>query len=286
MKVDSEAVIDGLAFPEGVRWHAGALWLADMHGKDVLRVAPGSNPKVVATIAASPSGLGFLPNGTPLVVSMHDRRVLRIGADGTRTHADLSGIATWHCNDMFVDRGGRAYVANFGDSSVPPDRPHPTPLILVEPDGGARAVGEELWFPNGIAMTPDGGTLIVAETRAEPGRLTAFSVADDGGLYGRRTLVELDGGMPDGIAMDASGGIWVALPFSDEVVHVSADGEIDEVLSVASPYAVALGGQSGRELFVCTAPAWQAEEAVRLRQGSVRRLSHEAGSPAPAFAAR
>ncbi len=280
MTTGFEVLAEGLAFPEGVRWHDGALWFSDMHGHAVMRLEPGGAPETVATVPECPSGLGFLPDGRPLVVSMHDRRLLRIEADGTHEHADLSALATWHCNDMFVDREGRAYVTSFGDASVPPDPPLPTVLILVEPDGSARVVAEDLWFPNGIAATPDGAMLLVAETRSVPGRLTAFAVGADGGLSERRTLASFEGGFPDGIAVDAAGGAWVAMPFGDELAHVTAAGEVDERLAVESPYAVALGGSGGRELFVCTAPSWEPEEAERLRAGSVRRLEFEAAAPA------
>src|SRR5262249_14659907 len=148
-------------------------------------------------------------------------------------------------------------------------------------DGAARVVVEDLWFPIGIAVTPDGGTLIVAETRSVPGRLTAFTVAADGSLGERRTLAEFDGGLPDGIAVDAEGGVWVAFPFGDELARVTPDGEVERRLSFPSPYAVALGGPGGRDLFVATAPSWVPEEAQKLRAGSVHRLEVEAPVPAP-----
>lgn len=280
-KIAAEPLAQNLAFPEGARWHDGALWFSDMHGHVVLRLEPGSEPEQVAEVPECPSGLGFLPDGTPLVVSMHDRRVLRLEPDGAREHADLSRLADWHCNDMFVDCSGRAYVGNFGDGSAPPDPPHPTVLIAVEPDGSARAVADDLWFPNGIAASPDGSTLYVAETRSVPGRLTAFDVAPDGGLSNRRVVASFEGGFPDGIAVDAEGAIWIAFPFGDELVRVTPDGEVDARLSFPSPYAVALGGPSGRELFVCTAPSWVPEEAERERAGSVQRLEYEAPAPAP-----
>jgi sugar lactone lactonase YvrE len=277
----SETLVEGLTFPEGVRWHDGALWFSDMHAHTVQRLEPGGAPEVVATVPESPSGLGFLPDGTPLVVSMHDRRLLRLDPDGPYEHADLSALAPWHTNDMYVDRHGRAYVGNFGDSSAPPDPPRPTVLLLVEPDGEARVVAEDLWFPNGIAVTPDGGTLIVAETRSVPGRLTAFTVAEDGSLSDRRILISFENGFPDGIAIDAEGGVWVAFPFADELVRVTADGEIDRRLPVPSPYAVALGGPGGHDLFVATAPSWVPEEAAELRGGAVLRFADAAPVPAP-----
>jgi sugar lactone lactonase YvrE len=277
----SEILADGLTFPEGVRWHDGALWFSDMHAHTVQRLEPGGAPEVIATVPECPSGLGFLPDGTPLVTSMHDRRVLRLEPDGPREHSDLSTLAPWHVNDMCVDGHGRAYVGNFGDDSAPPDPPRPTCLLLVEPDGEARVVAEDLWFPNGIAVTPDGGTLIVAETRSVPGKLTAFTVAPDGSLGERRTLASFEGGLPDGIAVDAEGGTWIAFPFGDELVRVAPDGQVDERLPFPSPYAVALGGAGGRDLFVATAPTWVPEEAVKLRAGSVHRIPDAAPVAAP-----
>jgi sugar lactone lactonase YvrE len=160
--VTFETVAGGLTFPEAPRWHDGALWVSDMHAHAVLRLEPAGTPTTVAEVPGCPSGLGFLPDGRLLVVSMHDRRVMRLDADGLREHADLSGLAPWHCNDMAVDANGRAYVGNFGDDSAPPAPPAPTVLIAVEPDGQARVVADELMFPNGIAVSDGGKTLVVA----------------------------------------------------------------------------------------------------------------------------
>jgi sugar lactone lactonase YvrE len=243
-----------------------------MHAHAVLRLDPAGGLTTMAEVPGCPSGLGFLPDGRMLVVSMHDRRVLRLDPDGLRQHADLGELATWHCNDMAVDHSGRAYVGNFGDDSAPPAPPKPTVLIAVEPDGQARVVADELMFPNGIVATDGGRILIVAETRSVPGRLTAFRVLPDGSLTGRRTLAEFGAGeLPDGIAVDAAGGIWVAMPFSGQVVRLSLDGAVTKRLEVDSAYAVAIGGPDGGDLFVCTAPSWVPEEAARLRGGSVLR---------------
>jgi sugar lactone lactonase YvrE len=274
-----ETVAEGLTLPEGARWHDGALWFSDMHANAVLRLPAGGELEMVAKVPGHPSGLGFLPDGRPLIVSMHDRKLLRLDPDGLHEHADLSLLAAWHCNDMTVDASGRAYVGNFGDASVPPAAPAPTVLIMVESDGAARVVADDLWFPNGIALTPDGGTLIVAETRSSPGRLTAFTVEPGGDLRDRRVLIEFaQGEMPDGIAMDGEAGIWAAMPFSNEVVHVTATGELDRRLPFTGPYAVALGGPDGRDLFVCTAPTWVPEQAKRLRAGAIRRTRVDVAS--------
>lgn len=272
--MDDGTFVDGLTFPEGPRWHDGSLWLSDMHGYRVLRIDADGAQHVVAEVPERPSGLGFMPDGRLLIVSMHDRRLLRVDSHGVVVeHAALSALAPWHLNDLAVDATGRAYVSNFGDDSAPPDPPTPTVLIAVEPTGEARVVADDLLFPNGIAITSDGATLIVAETRSVPGRLTAFAVAPNGDLSGRRTLIEFGPGeLPDGIALDRDGRLWVAMPFSGEVVRVTPDGNIDARLQVDSPYAVAVGGPQGNELFICTAPTWVPEEAARLRAGAVRRL--------------
>jgi sugar lactone lactonase YvrE len=269
----AQKLADGLVFPEGARWHAGTLWFSDMHAHTVLRVEPDGTPVTVAEVPECPSGLGFLPDGRLLVVSMHDRRILRLDPDGLHEHANLWDLAPWHCNDMAVDGSGRAYVGNFGDASAPPDPPHPTVLVCVEPTGEARVVAHELMFPNGIAVTPDRTSLFVAETRSTPGRLTTFRIGEDGDLSDRRILCEFGSGeLPDGIALDAELGIWVAMPFSAEVVHVTHEGEIDRRVSIENPYAVAVGGPDGGDLFVCTAPTWEPEEAKRLRGGAVHRI--------------
>lgn len=268
-----ELLLDDLAFPESPRWHDGALWLSDMHDPRVLRVAPDGSHETIARFDAPVSGLGFLPDGTPLVVSMHDRRVLRLEPGGPVPHAELDGIASWHANDMHVDGRGRAYVGNYGDASVPPAPPRPASIALIDETGRARTAAEGLEFPNGMAITADGGTLLVAETRSVPPRITAFAIGPDGGLSNRRTWASLDGTAPDGVCLDAEGGLWVASPFTAEVVHLDRDGRITQRIATGhGAYSVALGGPSGHDLFVCTARDWVPAEAIRSRSGAVRRL--------------
>ncbi len=258
------------------RWRDGHLWFSDIYRGAVLRLDPATGDvEHVVEVPGQPAGLGFLPDGDLLVASVEERRIYRLGSDGTlRPHANLSGIATWHLNDMTVDRHGRTYIGNYGDASAPPEPPFPADLAMVEADGTAHIVATEMMFANGMAITPDGSTLIVAETRATPARLSAFTIEADGSLVNRRALVEFDDPrvMPDGIALDAEGSVWVASPFSEEVIRVGADGAILDRVSVPHPYAVALGGADGRDLFVCTADTWVPEEALRLGGGAIRRM--------------
>lgn len=263
--------VKGLAMPEAPRWHAGALWFSDMHDGRVFRVDSSGTPQTVATVPGHPSGLGWLPDGRLLIVSMHDRKLLRLDPDGLVEAADLSNVATWHCNDMVVDAQGRAYVGNFGDASMPPQPVTPANIALVLPDGEVRVAASGLEFPNGAVITPDGRTFIVAETRAKPPRLTRFDIQEDGTLTNRRTFVEFTNEGPDGICLDAAGGVWVASAFTNEVIHVTADGVIDDRRSTGDQlaFACALGGEDGRTLFVCVANTWVEEETLRTRSGRI-----------------
>src|SRR5215510_7279316 len=157
-----ESRIDGLAFPECPRWHGGQLWFSDMHGGRVARFESDGRVETVVEVAGGPGGLGWLPDGRLLVVSMDERKVLRLEADGLVMHADLRPYAGGKANDMVVDPFGRAYVGNFGFEEGEEERP--TNVLLVEPNGNVHVVAEGLRFPNGMGITPDGGTLIVAES--------------------------------------------------------------------------------------------------------------------------
>ncbi|MCW2761239.1 MAG: hypothetical protein JWR85_1440 [Marmoricola sp.] len=267
-------LVDGLAFPECPRWHDDALWFTDVAAGEVLRIDPATGSAVpVCAVPGHPAGIGFLPDGRLLVAVGQTKQLLRREPDGELgVHADLSEIATGMLNDMHVDPEGRAYVGNYGDDSVPPAPPFPAVLALVQPDGSVVPAAEGMRFANGVQLTPDGGTLVVAETRATPGCLTAFDVAEDGSLSNRRSLAEFEVGvLPDGIAIARDGSVWVASPFTGEVLHVSPEGQLVESVEVANPYAVALGGDG--ELYVCTAPTWEPGPALELRGGAILRMT-------------
>jgi len=266
---DTKTILDGLCFPEGPRWHDGRFWFSDMHAKRVIRLGADGRAETVVEVPERPSGLGWLPDGRLLVVSMHDRRLLRLDPGGLARVADLGHIAAFHTNDMVVDRQGRAYVGNFGFDLVGGAPQQTTSLARVDPDGSVHVAATELMFPNGMVITPDERTLVVGESFAA--RLTAFDVARDGALSNRRVFAALEGGaIPDGIALDAEGAIWVASPTTGECLRVHEGGRVSRrVRGAALAYACALGGTDRRTLYVCTAETHDPDECVAKRTGRI-----------------
>lgn len=264
----TEVLLDGLAFPEGPRWRDGKLWFSDMHSQRVMTVDGAGNAATVVEVPNDPSGLGWLPDGRLLIVSMRDRKLLRLDADGLREVADLGGIATHHCNDMVVDERGRAYVGNFGADFTSGEPMVPAAIALVEPDGTVRVAADALMFPNGAVITPDGRTFIVGESFAS--RMTAFDIAADGTLVNRRVWAQLENALPDGCCLDAEGAIWVASPISGEVLRVREGGEVTERIAVSTQaIACMLGGDDRRTLFILTAGTLVPDEATQRRDGRI-----------------
>jgi sugar lactone lactonase YvrE len=266
--MDSKRLIGGLGFPEGPRWHDGRLWFSDFGDRVVRAVDMDGTASEVVHVAARPSGLGWMPDGSLLVVSMTDRRVLRTARGTTTEHADLSSFTVTACNDMVVDASGNAYVGYMGfDLFEKPLQPKPASLLLVRPDGSASAVAPDLMFPNGVVLSSDGRTLIVAETFGR--RLTAFDVAPDATLSRRRVFAELPDRAPDGICIDQTGAVWVADAVGKACVRVVPGGTITDVIQTEHGcYACSLGGPDGRTLFLCTAEGFDPSSQA-LRTGSI-----------------
>jgi sugar lactone lactonase YvrE len=265
-------VLDGLAFPEGPRWHDGHLVFSDQHNRRVVRMDPSGNAETVVEVPEQPSGLGWLPDGRMLVVSMRDRRLLRLEGSQLVEHADLSTLATGECNDMVVDSRGRAYVGNFGFDLYGGEEARETCIILIEPDGTTRVAADGIGFPNGSVITDDGRTLIVAESYG--GRLIAFRIADDGLLVERRVFAQLEGAIPDGICLDAEGAVWLACPVTGRVLRVRDGGEVLDEIKVtnAGAYACMLGGEDRRTLYICTAASSDPKETVSLASGRIEAI--------------
>ena len=249
--MEPRIVLGGLVFPEAPRWHDGRLWLSDIHAHRVMRLEADNTWTVVAELGDRPSGLGFLPDGTPLVVSLIDRRLLRLDGGRASVYADVSPLAGDFINDMVVDGEGRAYVGNRNPGSSP-QNPIDT-LILVQPDGRVQQVADGLSAPNGMVVTPDGATLIVAETLL--GRLTAFEIGPSGTLSGRRTFAQVEGQHADGICLDAEGAVWIGSPGHGLFLRVREGGEVAASVSVGDRWAVApaLGGAGRGTLYLLTA---------------------------------
>jgi len=262
-------LLDGLRFGEGPRWHDGKLYFSDMHANQVMTVDLDGRSSIVCEVPNNPSGLGWLPDGTMLVVSMTDRKLLRMERGGAlKVHADLSKLAPFHCNDMVVDSKGSAYVGNFGYDLHKGETARGTVLIMVTPEGKVRVVADDLMFPNGTVITPDGRTLIVGESFGR--RLTGFDIAADGSLANRRVWADLGNNVPDGIALDAEGAIWVASPMSSEVIRVREGGEVTERIKVATDaFACMLGGADRKTLFVLTSASSDPAACLAKATGKV-----------------
>lgn len=276
---ETTVLTGGVYFGEGPRWHDGRLWFSDFYAHAVKSVSLAGDTHTEFEIDDRPSGLGWAPDGSMLFVSMTKRQVMRRETDGRISlHADLNGLADFHCNDMVVDAAGGAYVGNFGFDldaavgargiqSVLADHPKAR-LAYVAPDGAVRVAAENMSFPNGSVITPDGKTLIVGETLG--GCLTAFDIGKDGELSNRRLWASIRPRVPDGIALDANGAIWIANPIAPECALIEKGGAVLEVIDTAMPcYACMLGGDDGRTLFMLTAPSSVAHEAAEAPKGKI-----------------
>jgi sugar lactone lactonase YvrE len=242
-----------------------------MHAQRVVTVDEEGRVDRVVRVAGRPSGLGWLPDGRLLVVSMEDRKLLAFDGRSLETHADLSALAPHAINDMVVDGEGRAYVSQFGYDFHHQGEFRKTEILRVDPDGRASAAAGELAFPNGMVITPDGGTLVVGESFAA--RLTAFDVGADGALSNRRVFAKLEGAVPDGICLDAEGCVWVASPVSKQCLRVREGGEIVEsVATETMSIACMLGGSDRRTLFILTSEVLEPEECLRRKAARVETL--------------
>ncbi|CAM3358388.1 SMP-30/gluconolactonase/LRE family protein [Kibdelosporangium persicum] len=286
---DMTVVLEGHSFLECPRWQDGRLWVSDFYTNQVLATDGHGGTEVVAEVPGQPSGLGFLPDGRALIVSMRDHRILVRDESGQLSeHADLSGAVPAVLNDMVVDESGRAYVGNFGFDLMGGAAMRSTTLTRVDPDGSVTTVAEGLDFPNGMVILP-GGVLVVAETFG--GRLTAFDIERDGSLTNQRTWAQFGDSprtddlavalgrlevAPDGISADAEGAIWVADALHARLLRVREGGEIlDEIRTKMDVFACMLGGADGRTLFACAAPSFAEHERRAAREAELLAVTVE-----------
>lgn len=250
MTYELATLVTGRAFLEAPRWHDGALFVSDMFADEVLRISESGEVSTVTDLE-QPSGLGWLPDGSLLISSMLQRRVLRHQDGRLTAHADVSALAPQEINDMVVDSRGHTFLGQFGFDPRAGEAPVAAPLIRIDPDGSTEVAAEGMQFANGMAITADGSTLLVAESVGQC--ITAFTLASDGSLTDRRVWAAVDG-FPDGITVDRDNGVWFASPVADRFVRVLEGGEVTDTIETPGRHAIAcaLGGRDGDTLFLLT----------------------------------
>jgi sugar lactone lactonase YvrE len=277
MTQELQTLMTGLAFPESPRWHKDRLWFSDWGAHEVIAVDLEGNSEVIVRVPSFPMCIDRLPDGRLLIVSASAGLLLRREPDGSLlTHADLRGLSDHSWNDIVVDGRGNAYVNNIG-FDFPGGEFAPGILALATPDGSARQVADGVAFPNGMAVTPDNSTLIVAESYGN--KLTAFDIAADGGLSSRRLWADLHGGAPDGICLDAENAVWYGDVPNKRCVRVREGGEVMQTIELdRGCFACALGGAGRRTLFLM-ANEWRGPS--NMAEGSRMGQVLTADAPAP-----
>jgi len=267
-------LLTGIQLGESPRWHADRLWFSDWAAHEVVALDLDGRREVVARMASFPFCLDWTTDGHLLIVSGREGRILRREPDGSLvTHADLTLLSKHPWNEIVVDGRGNAYVNNTG-FEFPGGEFAPGIVALVAPDGSVRRVADDVAFPNGMVVTPDNRTLILAESWGN--RLTAFDVGPDGDLANRRVWADLDGGFPDGICLDAEGAVWYGDVPNKRCVRVREGGEVLQTIEFdRGCFACMLGGTEGTTLFV-TANDWRGPESMADAGGTGRVLAVEA----------
>jgi sugar lactone lactonase YvrE len=294
----TEVVVDGLAFPECPRWRPDGLWFSDQHGGQIFRIGSGGGAEVMAEIPGGPSGLGWMPDGTLLAVSMHEKKLFEVavadrdsgsapaGEAALTVVCDLGPFHPGLSNDMVVDARGRCYIGNIGYDIYGGEERRTTVLVLVDLTAGrARAgagpsgsdgtlvepqvVANDLMVPNGTVITPAGDRMIIAESLAQ--RLTSFRIAADGSLSDRQVFADLGEETPDGICLDAHGGIWFASVNEHQVVRVEEGGTVTDRIATSGRRAIAcmLGGDDRRDLYVCATRTLDPNKSREILGGSI-----------------
>lgn len=262
----------GLDFGEGPRWHGNRLWFSDFFRHGVFTL-DGDREDLVVEVPGQPSGLGWLPDGRLLVVSMLDRRLLVWDGAQLAEHADLTAVSEHECNDLVVGPDGTAYVSTFGFDLHGGAQPQPTRMVVVSPEGEVRVASDEVWFPNGSVITPE-GRLIVGETFAS--RYTSYALDATGMPVDRRVWAEVEGLTPDGCCLDAEGRIWSADPVARRVVLIEEGGRVlHEIPTEQSAVACMLGGPDRRTLFILTSKGTKPDRVAGAGTGRIETVRVE-----------
>lgn len=274
MERQFKTLVDNLTFPEGPRWRNGKLYFSDFFTHKVLSTDLDGSTEEIVHVPNQPSGLGWLPDGTLLIVSMIDQKLMAFRNGSLQEVADCSEYANFYCNDMIVNENGNAYIGNFGFNSHTNEDPKSTNLILVRPGEEPVIAADNLFFPNGTVISEDNKTLIIGESYAA--RLTAFDINDDGSLSNRRIWADLSQikegyrPVPDGICMDEEDAIWLASPSTSQVLRVKEGAILLDTLPVeTNAYACVLGGKDRKTLFVCTSGDSDKNSCIKKRQGKI-----------------
>lgn len=286
-----QSVISGMSYTECPRWHEDRLWFADFYTHAIYSMTEsGEDLRTELEVPAQPSGMGWLPDGRLVFVSMKDRKVMRRESDGSIVvHADVTDAVTGHPNDMVVDAEGRCWLGNFGFDLMGGADVETASLLRIDPDGSVTEVAQDLWFPNGSVVTPEGATLIVDETFGN--RISAFTIQPDGSLGERRDWARF-GDLPttrvvaeavpqavlaaDGCCLDAEGCLWVADAIGGRVCRVAEGGEIlEEIMPGSGVFACMLGGSDGRTLFLSCAPDFDEHARSAAREAEIRTVRVE-----------
>ena len=252
---------NGFCFGEGPRWFEGLLWFSDMLGEAVHTVNLHGDVTTLPLVGHAPSGLGFRPDGSLLIASTEKRQVLRYDGETVATVADLADIVPADLGDMVVDPAGSAYVGSQARTGGV--------IVRVDADGSATVAARDLDFPNGMVITPDGQTLIVAESIGR--RLTAFTIATDGSLTGPRLFADALDGPPDGICLDADGGVWVSMTLAHRFDRIVEGGTVTDRIDIGDRTAIActLGGPERRTLFMLTSTSAYPQRLVGTKLSRV-----------------
>jgi sugar lactone lactonase YvrE len=258
----ARTILDGLIFPESPRWHANLLWVSDMFGCRVLTADTRGVASTIAEFDDNPSGLGFLPGGEPILALRHSRQIVRLIGGSSELHLDLASTGAVSLNDMVVDGTGRAFVGCImrADRGVSQS----DQIVSFDADGSSRVAASGLAAPNGMAVSPDGRTLIVAATWQH--RLVAMTVREDGFLVNCRLRAVLSGATPDGVCMDAEGAIWLGGLASGQFVRVMPDGRVTDTVDIGDRWAIAcvLGGADRTTLFMTVSEtSWPVDKNTR-----------------------
>jgi sugar lactone lactonase YvrE len=260
---EAKILLDGLTLGESPRWHDGRLWFSDWGAGEIIAVDLQGRSEIILRMNSFPFSIDWLPDGRLLIVN--ETRILRREpGGGLTTHADLSGLSDKRWNEIVVDGRGNAYVNNIG-FDFPGGAFAPGLLAVATPDGAVRRVADGVAFPNGMAVTPDNATLILAESYGK--KLTAFDIADDGGLSNRRVWADLEDGVPDGICIDAEGAVWYADVPNKRCVRVREGGETLQTVQLdRGCFSCALGGVDEPMLFIVAAE-WRGAGKAGLTSG-------------------